>query len=126
MYKLESNPCPNGELGCYTGLTWTNSLTANIDNGYGFLFPYLSINLVSAVVFIIIFIWQYPRKNIKDGKARGCCYCFNKELTNFSDVATEEDETTPLLKSNAPQQILLDHEIELFKEGKLEHPNLQQ
>jgi hypothetical protein len=72
------------------GLKWGNLARTKVNN-YSFFFPFGASCIAVIIIYPLLFIWCYPRKYINDGKKRGLCYCFFKDL-RVSGVSYEDDE----------------------------------
>lgn len=79
-------------------------------------------SLTVTVFYGLAVWWAYPIYYIDDGKKRGCCYCLFKDLRT---IAVFDESTIPLLSDLAEDQLLMPAEQQLFDQGVLEYPNLQ-
>ena len=104
------------------GMKWSNIDKLTVNNGYNFFHPFLSSQLIVIVLFPLLSIYMYPRIYYNDGKKRGCFYCFDADLRKAANV---DEDNIALLEDIAREEMLMPDEMDLYRKGVLEYPNLQ-
>lgn len=100
LFNAESKALGDANL----GLKWSNIGEITVDQ-YTALSPALYTMAAMIVMYPLFIVWQLPRYYYRDGKKRGCCYCFDPELRSLDTELNEE--TTHLLQDLAGDQVLM-------------------
>jgi hypothetical protein len=83
-----------------------------VENGYTFWHPFTTMSLAVTIFYGLTVVWAYPIFYYNDGKKRGCCYCFFKDLRTVQEF---DESKIPLLSDLAEDQLLMPHEQQLFE-----------